>query len=45
MKSTQESARHLLARTRQQQQNRRAAMLERSAQEVNRLGVNRQELA
>jgi hypothetical protein len=45
MKSAQESARHLLARTRQQKQNRRAAMLERSAQEITRLGVNRQEMA
>lgn len=44
MKSTQESARHLLARARQQQQNRRAAMLERSAQEITRLGVTRQDL-
>lgn len=44
MKSTQESARHLLARTRQQKQNRRATMLERSAQEVTQVGVNRQEL-
>ncbi len=45
MKSTQESARHLLARTRRQKQNRRATMLERSAQEVNQPGINPQELA
>lgn len=44
MKATQESARHLLARSRQQRQNRRATMLERSAQEVTTLGVKRQDL-
>jgi hypothetical protein len=45
MKNAQDSARHLLARNRQQQQNRRAAMLERSAQEVTHLGVKRRDLA
>ena len=45
MESAQEAARHSLARTRQQQQDRRAAMLESSVQEVTCLGVNRQELA
>lgn len=35
MNFTQDTARRLVARTRQQQQQRRAAMLERSAQEVN----------
>jgi hypothetical protein len=34
MNFTQDSARRLVARTRQQQQQRRATMLERSAQEV-----------
>ncbi|HSM84462.1 MAG TPA: hypothetical protein VLS96_22435 [Nodosilinea sp.] len=34
MFSTQEQARQLLARTRQQRQNRRATMLERSSREV-----------
>jgi hypothetical protein len=34
MFSTQEQARRLLVRTRQQQQNRRASMLERSVKEV-----------
>jgi hypothetical protein len=34
MDSTQDKARHLLVRSRQQQQNRRATMLERSAREV-----------
>lgn len=35
MNYTQDSARRLVARTRQQQQQRRASMLERSAQEIN----------
>ncbi|QQE66731.1 hypothetical protein GFS31_34320 [Leptolyngbya sp. BL0902] len=35
MSHTQDSARRLVARTRQQQQQRRASMLERSAQEIN----------
>ncbi|MEY3296968.1 MAG: hypothetical protein RLZZ597_228 [Cyanobacteriota bacterium] len=34
MNFTQDAARRLVARTRQQQQQRRATMLERSAQEV-----------
>ncbi|MEO1068019.1 MAG: hypothetical protein AAFW95_02720 [Cyanobacteria bacterium J06638_6] len=34
MNSTQDQARRLLVRTRQQQQNRRAKMLERSVREV-----------
>jgi hypothetical protein len=44
MNTTQAQARHLLARTRQQSQNRRAAMLERSTQEMNPLADNRQAL-